>query len=179
MLPSGRIGAIILGQSIMDLNIMTSNNKVTTKPRKRAPRNYLNNNSLLQEVIKSKEQGEMTDELVKMLMLLIDRIGSKGNYSGYSFLDDMKGNAALTLVRVWMKFNPERSSNPFAYYTQVIENAFKQDLTSERNQRNIRDALLMDHDKNPSHTYAEAYQQRIRAEIDEAKAAEEELYDVE
>lgn len=121
---------------------------------KRAPRNYLSNYNLLEQIAISKENKKMSNELLKMLTLLCDRFATRGNFSSYTYLEDMKMNALVNLCNTWSTFNAERSSNPFAYYTQSIKNSFIQYLKVEKKQRNIRDRLLVDCGASPSHTYA-------------------------
>lgn len=124
--------------------------KNPAKPRKAA---YLTNKELLAEVIVAKERGVMTDKLARMLMMLTRKYSKKGNFVNYTYNDDMVSYALMMLVRTWNSFNPEKSSNPFAFYTQCIKNSFVQYLKQEKRQRNIRDALLVDNGMNPSFGY--------------------------
>lgn len=119
------------------------------------PRNYINNKDLLIQLALSKEQDQMTNDLVKMLTTLCDRYGAKSNFGGYSYLDDMKAYAMYMLVRTWRAFKPEKSSNPFAFFTQCIKNSFIQFLKKERIERDIRDQLLVENGLNPSYAYGE------------------------
>ena len=64
----------------------------------------------------------------------------------------------MNLVKSWKSFNPEKSQNPFAYFTSCIHNSFLQYLNQERKHRNIRDALLIEHGLDPSYTYTGSYQ---------------------
>lgn len=121
--------------------------------RKRKSNNYLNNKDLLAEVIKSKEEGEMSKKLAHMLTLLCARYAKKPNYANYSYNEDMQAYAMLSLVKTWYKFNPEKSDNPFAFYTQCIYHSFIQYLNLEKKQRDIRDMTLIEQGKNPSYTY--------------------------
>lgn len=144
---------------------MSQEPKKQPKPRKR---NYLNNKDLLAEVILSKQNDQMTDKLAKMLTLLCDRYSRKGNFVNYSYLEDMRSYAMLMLVKTWSSFNPEKSDNPFAYFSQCIKNSFIQYLNQEKKQRNIRDELLVDQGLNPSHTY----QMEMAKKEKEARIAE-------
>lgn len=121
--------------------------------KRRAPKNYLNNADLLQEVIKSHAQKRMTDGLAKMLTLLCQRYASKGNFANYTYNDDMQAYAMMMSCRTWKNFNPEKSNNPFAYYTQCVKNCFRQYLMAEKRHRIIRDKLLVAHGMAPSHTF--------------------------
>lgn len=116
-------------------------------------RNYLNNRDLLEQVKLSKSQKRMTNELAKMLKLLCQRYGSKGNYAGYTYNDDMQAYALMMLCKTWDSFDPEKSNNPFAFYTQCIKHSFSQYLNAEKKQRDVRDAILVENGLNPSFTY--------------------------
>lgn len=125
----------------------------TTIIRPKRKTKYLNNRDLLAEFIKSREQDQMTNEFVKMLQLLTAQFAKKGNFSGYSYIEDMQAYAMLMIVKSWRSFNPEKSSNPFAFYTQCIKNSFIQYLNSEKKQRDVRDLLLVDEGQLPSFGY--------------------------
>lgn len=117
--------------------------------------NYLNNKDLMAEIKVSKKQKKMTDRLAKMLMMLCDRYAKRPNYAGYTFVDDMQAYALFMLVRTWDSFDPKKSDNPFAYFTQCIKNSFRQYLKNEKKQRDIRDELLIDCGLNPSYNYGD------------------------
>lgn len=121
--------------------------------KRRKSTNYLNNADMLKEVIESHRIGAMTPGLAKMLKLLAQRYGSKSNFANYTYNDDMQAYALMMLCKTWKNFNPEKYSNPFAYYTQCIKNCFRQYLVVEKNQRNIRDKMLVMHGMTPSYTY--------------------------
>lgn len=121
----------------------------------RKPKNYVNNADLMIEVSLSRAQDRMTNNLVKMLTMLTDGFATKGSFSGYSYIDDMKGYAMYMLVRTWRAFNPEKGNNPFSFYTQCVKNSFIQYLKKEKNERDIRDQLLLDAGMNPSFGFSD------------------------
>jgi len=145
--------------------------KVKKPPR---PKNYLNNKDLLAQVIISKEQGKMTDRLAHMLQTLCARYGKKSNFSGYTYNDDMQAYAMMMLVRTWNSFKPEKSNNPFAFFTQCIKNSFIQFLNQERKQRDIRDAMLTDNGLSPSLTYEMAQAELQKKAAQDGHDTEEE-----
>ncbi len=137
---------------------MTDNNQEKTAisailapPKKK---NYLNNKDMLVQLALSREKGRMTDELAKMFMMLSERYAKKGCYIGYSYNDDMRSHALMSLVTAWPKFNPEKSSNPFAFFTECIKNSFNQILNSEKKQRVTRDVLLIKNGLDPSYSFS-------------------------
>lgn len=125
--------------------------KLEKKPKK--PKNYLNNKDMLEELKKSKKDGKMTRELTNMVMLLTRRYAEHPWFVNYTYNDDMQSFALLTLVKFWDRFDPEKGSNAFAYFTQIIKRAFQQYKLQEKKHRNIRDLLLIEHGETPSYTF--------------------------
>lgn len=130
----------------------------TITPKKRKKKHFLNNGDLLEETIKSQTNGRMTDKLGKMLMILCDRYRASrtGNFTRYTYFDEMKSAALENLVKnAWHKFNAELYTNAFAYYTSCVHNSYLQVLKYEKKHRNIRDSLLIESGQEASFTYME------------------------
>lgn len=126
---------------------------------------YLNNADLLKQLALSREQDKMTDELAKMLTMLCARYAKHPDYSNiFSYDEDMKSFAMLTGVKVWRSFNPEKSNNPFAYFTQIFRHAFYQYLNHETKQRVIKDEILVNIGELPSYNYMENFAEERDAE---------------
>lgn len=122
--------------------------------RKRV-KNYVNNADLLIQYKLSRVQDRMTEEFAKMLQTVAQRYALKGSYRNYSYVDDMQSYAMMMVVRTWRSFDPAKSSNPFAFFTQCIKNSFKQYLKTEKKAHDIRDELLLAAGLNPSHSYTD------------------------
>lgn len=116
---------------------------------------YLTNAKLLPAVLRAKEAGKLTDELAEMLMILAKKYSLKPCFSGYTYRDDMVAEALAGLCQNALKFNPERSDNPFAFYTACITNSFLHVLKNEKKHRRIRDQLLIDIGENPSYNFVD------------------------
>ena len=129
----------------------TSPNKKNNKEKSY----YVTNKDLLPEIIKCKKEGKISEKLGHMLLLIVNNYVRKVNFSSYTYRDDMKGHALLHLTNAALKFNPERSNNPFAYYTQITKHAFIQVLKQEKKHRDIRDAQLLDKGLDPSFSFQE------------------------
>lgn len=100
----------------------------------------------------SKEQGKITNELARMFMKLCERYGTRGNWRGYTYNDEMRSQALLQLSQVGLQFDESKSSNPFAYYTATITNSFTRILNIEKKNQNIRDDILEMNNMNPSYS---------------------------
>ena len=116
---------------------------------------YVTNAQLLPAVLEAKQLGRVTDKLAKMLLLIAERYSRKSWFSGYSYREDMVALAMANLCQNALKFDPAKSSNPFAYYTTAIHNSFQQYKHEEKKHRNIRDSLLVDAGANPSFNFLE------------------------
>lgn len=96
--------------------------------------------------------GRTTNRLGAMWMKLVDRYGHRGNWRGYSYLEEMKAQALLQLSQVGLQFDESKSLNPFSYYTSVVSTSFLKILTTEKKSQTIRDDLLIMHNHMPSST---------------------------
>lgn len=100
----------------------------------------------------SKDHGQITNKLALMWMKLCDRYATRGNVRGYTYNDEMKGQAILQLSQIGLKFDESKSNNPFAYYTAVVTNSFIKVINLEKRNQNIRDDILEMNDLDPSYT---------------------------
>jgi hypothetical protein len=96
--------------------------------------------------------GKITNRLANMFMKLVERYSQRGNWRGYTYVDEMRSQALLQLSLVGLQFNEARSDNPFAYYTVTVSNAFTRVLNLEKRNQNIRDDMLVMHGVTPSMT---------------------------
>ena len=100
----------------------------------------------------SKDHGKATNKLALMWMKLCDRYATRGNVRGYTYNDEMKGQAILQLAQIGLQFDESKSNNPFAYYTAAVTNSFVRVINIEKRNQNIRDDILEMNNLNPSHT---------------------------
>ena len=96
--------------------------------------------------------GKATDKLAMMWLKLVDRYATRGNVRGYTYNDEMKGQAILQLAQIGLQFDESKSQNPFAYYTAAVTNSFVRVINIEKRNQNIRDDILEMNDLNPSYT---------------------------
>jgi hypothetical protein len=114
---------------------------------------YVSNAQLLEEFHIAKAKGKLTDKMAKYLMLIAERYSYHPWFVNYSFREDLVNAAVVNLCANWHKFNPEKSDNPFSYYTTASYRSFLSYLDSERKERDIRDELLIEAGASPSFNY--------------------------
>ena len=100
----------------------------------------------------SKDHGKTTNKLAMMWLKLVDRYSTRGNVRGYTYKDEMKGQAILQLAQIGLQFDESKSNNPFAYYTAAVTNSFVRVINLEKRNQNIRDDILEMNDLDPSYT---------------------------
>jgi hypothetical protein len=100
----------------------------------------------------NKTHGKMTDNLARMFLKLCERYATRGNVRGYTYNDEMRGQAILQLTQIGLQFDESKSDNPFAYYTAAVTNSFVRIINIEKRNQNIRDDILEMNGMNPSWT---------------------------
>jgi hypothetical protein len=118
----------------------------------------------------SKEHGRITEGLGRMFIKLSERYAQRSNWRGYTYIDEMKGQAILQLSQIGLQFDESKSENPFAYYTAAVTNSFTRILNIEKKNQNIRDDMLEEAGLTPSSTRQNAH------EYAEETARQAELY---
>jgi len=118
----------------------------------------------------NKEHGRITEGLGRMFIKLAERYAQRSNWRGYTYIDEMKGQAILQLSQIGLQFDESKSENPFAYYTAAVTNSFTRILNIEKKNQNIRDDMLEEAGLTPSSTRQNAH------EYAEETARQAELY---
>jgi len=99
-----------------------------------------------------KDAGQITNNLARMMIKLCERYATRGNVRGYTYNDEMKGQAILQLTQIGLQFDESKSDNPFAYFTAAVTNSFVRVINLEKRNQNIRDDILEMNGMNPSYT---------------------------
>ena len=124
----------------------------------------------------SVDHGKMTNQLAMMYMKLCERYGTRANWRGYTYNDEMQSQALMQLSQIGLQFDESKSDNPFAYYTAAITNSFTRILNIEKKNQAIRDDLLEYNNMMPSFTRQNenttntaSYQKRMKTAHGEVK----------
>lgn len=129
----------------------------------------------------SAEHGRITNKLGTMFLKLVERYSHRANWRGYTYVDEMRGQALVQLSQVGLQFNEAKSDNPFAYYTAAVNNSFTRVLNLEKRNQNIRDDILIEQGHLPSFGRQMAHEaaiKKLRESTEEEKPAYEEYNDL-
>ncbi len=99
-----------------------------------------------------KDAGQITPTLARMMIKLCERYATRGNVRGYTYNDEMRGQAILQLTQIGLQFDESKSDNPFAYFTAAVTNSFVRVINIEKRNQNIRDDILEMNGMNPSYS---------------------------
>ena len=114
---------------------------------------YVNNKEFLAALIKYREDVELaaikdkpkpqiTNYLGECFLKIATHLSFKPNFVNYIFKDDMISDGIENCVQYIHNFDPKKSQNPFAYFTQIIHYAFLRRIQKEKKQLEIKNKIL-------------------------------------
>ena len=114
---------------------------------------YVNNKEFLDALIvyrekvqRAKDAGEplprITNYLGECFLKIATHLSYKPNFVNYMFREDMICDGIENCVQYIKNFDPAKSSNPFAYFTQIIYYAFLRRISQEKKQLEIKNKIL-------------------------------------
>ena len=120
--------------------------------RKRSE-HYVNNKEFLAALIRYQEDIEIAkirDQpkpqipryIGECFLKIANHLSFKPNFVNYMFKEDMISDGIENCVQYIHNFNPEKSRNPFAYFTQIIHYAFLRRIQREKRQLEIKNKII-------------------------------------
>ena len=124
----------------------------TIAKRKRSE-HYVNNKEFLAALIRYQEDIEIArlqDKpkpvipryIGECFLKIANHLSFKPNFVNYMFKEDMISDGIENCVQYIHNFNPEKSRNPFAYFTQIIHYAFLRRIQREKRQLEIKNKII-------------------------------------
>ena len=102
---------------------------------------HVDKKELLEEIKRCRKTGVVSDKLADFIVKMAKNYANKSNFRNYSYVDDMVGYGIEMLFKGALKFDPEKSSQPFSYYTTVIHRAFLNFIATEKRHSRLRDEM--------------------------------------
>lgn len=134
-------------------------NDAVKKPAKRKT-NYINNktlygamihykNELKEAIDKGSKKPSVPNYIGESILLICNNLAKKPNFSGYTYKEEMISDGVIDCISAVDNFNPDRTNNPFAYFTQIAWNAFLRRIQKEKKQtyikhKNYESSFLLD-----------------------------------
>ena len=114
---------------------------------------YVNNKEFLQAIVERKQalkeaeesdlpKPQVSNYLGECILKIANHLSYRPNFINYTYRDEMISDGIENSLQYIDNFDPEKSKNPFAYFTQIIYFAFVRWITKEKKQQKIKDKLL-------------------------------------
>lgn len=120
--------------------------------KKKKP-HYVNNKEFLAAMVEWKQMVKEAEEnddpkpqvpnyIGECFLKIANHLSYRPNFINYTYKDDMISDGIENCLQYMDNFDPEKSNNPFAYFTQIIYFAFVRRITKENKQSKIKEKLL-------------------------------------
>ena len=123
---------------------------------KRVPKkkeHYVNNADFLAAIIKYKEKVKLAEEqgqpkprvnnyIGGCFLKIATHLSYRPNFINYMYKDDMVCDGIENCIQYIDNFDPAKSKNPFAYFTQIVYYAFLRRIAKEKRQLDIKEKIL-------------------------------------
>ena len=114
---------------------------------------YVDNKKFLAAIIERKElmaeaeaagdgPPQITNYLGECILKIANHLSYRPNFINYTYREEMISDGIENCLQYIDRFDPAKSSNPFAYFTQIIYYAFVRRITKEKKQQQIKEKLL-------------------------------------
>ena len=121
---------------------------------KKKSEHYVNNKEFLQAMIEYKDRCDKADKrkrkrppvtnyIGECFLKIANHLSYRPNFINYTFRDDMISDGIENCLQYLNNFNPKKSNNPFAYFTQIIYYAFIRRIQKEKKQTTIKQKLIL------------------------------------
>ena len=122
---------------------------------KAKPEHYVNNKEFLAAMVeyrksvnraKRKKQAKppVTDYIGSCFLKIANHLSYRPYFINYTYRDDMISDGIENCLQYLDNFNPDKSNNPFAYFTQIIYYAFVRRIQKEKKQTIIKQKMIAD-----------------------------------
>ncbi|MBC8442688.1 MAG: hypothetical protein H8D80_00705 [Proteobacteria bacterium] len=102
-------------------------------------------------VIESENTGDgrppVTEYIGECFLKIAEHLAYKPNFMNYVYKEEMIGDGIENCLMYAHNFDPEKSKNPFSYFTQIIYYAFLRRIEKEKKQSYIKFKCIRDQDK--------------------------------
>ena len=97
----------------------------------------------------------VSDYMGECFYKIATHLSYRPNFINYTYREEMVGDGIENCIRYAKNFNPEKSKNPFAYFTQIIYYAFLRRIAKEKKQTTIKEKIVQNTDDTRSYELME------------------------
>ena len=109
---------------------------------------YVDNKKFLQAMIEWKagcvgdDQPPVTNYIGECFLKIATHLSYRPNFINYTYREEMISDGIENCLQYLSNFNPEKSKNPFAYFTQIIYYAFLRRIAKEKKQTHVKNKMI-------------------------------------
>ena len=89
-----------------------------------------------------KQTPPVTNYIGECFLKIATHLSYRPNFINYTYRDEMISDGIENCLQYVKNFNPEKSKNPFAYFTQIIYYAFLRRIAKEKKQSHIKNKMI-------------------------------------
>jgi hypothetical protein len=115
---------------------VVDDNKPKKRGRKASDKTkfYVEPKKFDEEIMKYYDSGKMSNELADMVSKISHKLSYAPNFINYSYREEMVGDGVIRMMKALIakKYNRDKGTNPFSYFTRIAFNAFRNRIKKEK-----------------------------------------------
>ena len=126
---------------------------MNVKLKKKKTEHYVDNKKFLEEmkkyhkkVVSARKRNhrdpKISDYIGECFLKIANHLSYRPNFINYTYKEDMISDGIENCLQYVANFDPEKSNNPFAYFTQIIYYAFIRRIQKEKKQAHIKNKMI-------------------------------------
>ena len=127
---------------------------MNVKLNTRKKEHYVDNKKFLEEMKKyhkkvvsarnrKRRDPPISDYIGECFLKIANHLSYRPNFINYTYKEDMISDGIENCLQYVSNFDPNKSNNPFAYFTQIIYYAFIRRIQKEKKQTTIKQKLIL------------------------------------
>jgi len=121
--------------------------------KKKVTQHYVDNKKFLEAMVihkdkvnkaieNNRKKPDVTNYIGECFLKIANHLSYRPNFINYTYRDDMISDGIENCLQYMNNFNPEKSTNPFAYFTQIIYYAFIRRIQKEKKQTLVKQKMI-------------------------------------
>jgi len=126
---------------------------MSEKQKAKQKEHYVDNKKFLQAMIeyrdkckkaeeKNRKKPDVTNYIGECFLKIANHLSYRPNFINYTYRDDMISDGIENCLQYMNNFDPDKSDNPFAYFTQIIYYAFIRRIQKEKKQMQVKAKII-------------------------------------
>ena len=121
--------------------------------KKKVTQHYVDNKKFLEAMViykdkvnsakeNNRKKPDVTNYIGECFLKIANHLSYRPNFINYTYRDDMISDGIENCLQYMNNFDPAKSTNPFAYFTQIIYYAFIRRIQKEKKQQQVKQKLI-------------------------------------